>query len=201
MIEKNQNFQQPESFAFDAENLQEIERILAKYPSNRKASAIMPLLTLAQKQHDNWIPHVAMQVIADHLSVPVTRVLEVATFYTMYNLSPVGKHHIQVCTNLACWLRGSNDIVEAFSKEAGIEMGQTGDDGQFTLSEVECAGACVNAPVVQIGDDYYEDLTAEDAKEIVQTLKAGGQPKAGPRSGRKAGEPMGEPIILTGGDA
>ncbi len=185
----HQDFEQPTEFAFNAENLAEIERILQKYPENRKASAIMPLLTLAQKQHDNWIPKVAMQVIADRLEVPVVRVLEVATFYTMYNLAPMGKHHIQICTNLACWLRGSADIVAAIEQETGTKIGTTSDDNMFTLSEVECAGACVNAPVVQIGVDYYEDLDPQSIKDIVAAIKEGKEPKAGPQSSRKCSEP------------
>ncbi len=187
----HQDFEQPTEFAFNAENLAEIERILQKYPENRKASAIMPLLTLAQKQHDNWIPKVAMQVIADRLEVPVVRVLEVATFYTMYNLAPMGKHHIQICTNLACWLRGSADIVAAIEQETGTKIGTTSDDNMFTLSEVECAGACVNAPVVQIGVDYYEDLDPQSIKDIVAAIKEGKEPKAGPQSSRKCSEPQG----------
>ncbi|MFV0430760.1 MAG: NADH-quinone oxidoreductase subunit NuoE [Alphaproteobacteria bacterium] len=193
---------QPESFSFTEESTKEIGKILAKYPAERKASAVMPLLTLAQKQNNNWIPRVAMAEIAKILSIPETRVLEVATFYTMYNLEPVGKHHVQVCTNLACWLKGSDKIVEKFEKELGISMGQTSSDNEFTLSYVECAGACTNAPVVQIGVDYYEDLTPEAVSIIVGELKAGKTPKVGPYSDRKCSEPAGGLTTLTeGGDA
>ncbi len=186
---------QPKSFTFTEKNKAEIEKILAKYPKDRKASAVMPLLTLAQKQHDNWIPKVAMEEIANILSISKGRVLEVATFYTMYNLKPVGKHHIQVCTNLACWLRGSSDIIARFEKELGVKMGETTDE--YTLSHVECAGACVNAPVVQIGVDYYEDLSADDVADIVADLKSGQMPKPGPRINRKGSEPLGEQAGLT----
>ncbi len=198
----HQDFEQPTEFAFSAENQAEIARILSKYPENRKASAIMPLLTLAQKQHDNWIPKIAMEVIADQLDVPVVRVLEVATFYTMYNLAPVGKHHIQVCTNLSCWLKGSSEIVKTLEQELEVGMGHTSADNMFTLSEVECAGACVNAPVVQIGVDYYEDLDPQNIKAIVSSLKAGETPKAGPQSGRKCSEPKeGLTSLLEGGQS
>lgn len=196
----HQDFEQPKEFTFSAESKAEIERVLSKYPENRKASAIMPLLTLAQKQHNNWIPKVAMEVIADMLDVPVVRVFEVATFYTMYNLAPVGKHHVQVCTNLSCWLRGSDEIVKTLEQELGVKMGHTSADDMFTLSEVECAGACVNAPVVQIGVDYYEDLDPQSIKAIVSNLKAGEMPKAGPQSGRKCSEPKeGLTSLLEGG--
>ncbi len=190
---------QPESFRFTEENKAEIEKILAKYPSERKASAVMPLLTLAQKQHDNWVPRAAMEEIASLLNIPVTRVLEVATFYTMYNLKPVGKHHIQVCTNLACWLRGSDDIVARFEQELGMKLGET--SSEYTLSYVECAGACVNAPVVQIGVDYYEDLSPDDVSHIVADLKAGKTPQSGPRMDRKGAEPLGQLTSLTEGSA
>lgn len=192
------NFQ-PKDFQFSQENMAEIEKILAKYPQDRKASAVMPLLTLAQKQHDNWVPKAAMEEIATMLSIPPARVLEVASFYTMYNLKPVGKHHIQVCTNLACWLRGSDDIVARFEKELGVKLGET--TAEYTLSHVECAGACVNAPVVQIGVDYYEDLTPDDVTAIVADLKAGVTPKAGPRIDRKGPEPLGGLTSLTEGGA
>ncbi len=190
---------QPESFTFTEENKSEIEKILARYPHDRKASAVMPLLTLAQKQNDNWIPRAAMEEIAKILSIPQTRVLEVATFYTMYNLKPIGKHHIQVCTNLACWLRGSDDIIARFEKELGIKLGERNED--YTLSHVECAGACVNAPVVQIGVDYYEDLSPNDVADIVADLKAGQMPKPGSRINRKASEPLGDLTSLTEGGA
>ena len=149
---------EPTSFTFSQENLELAKRIIAKYPRGKQASACMPLLDVAQRQNGGWLPRVAMDAVADLLEMPRIRVYEVATFYTMYNKNPVGRHHIQVCTTTPCWLRGSDDIVHTCKKKLGIEVGETTADGQFTLGEVECSGACVNAPVVQIGDDYYEDV-------------------------------------------
>ena len=193
----NQNTQQPESFAFTHENLEQAKVILAKYPEGRQASAVMPLLDLSQRQNGGWIPQPAMDVIADMLDMPVIRVYEVATFYTMYNLHPIGKHHVQVCTNLPCWLRGSDDVMKTCKKILGIGAGQTTDDGLFTVNEVECLGACVNAPMMQIGDDYYEDLDTDSTETILSVLKAGGAPKPGSQIGRKSCEPMGGLTSLT----
>lgn len=193
----NQNTQQPESFAFTHENLEQAKVILAKYPEGRQASAVMPLLDLAQRQNGGWIPQPAMDVIADMLDMPVIRVYEVATFYTMYNLHPIGKHHVQVCTNLPCWLRGSDDVMKTCKKILGIGAGQTTDDGLFTVNEMECLGACVNAPMMQIGDDYYEDLDTDSTETILSVLKAGGAPMTGSQIGRKSCEPMGGLTSLT----
>lgn len=193
----NQNTQQPESFAFTHENLEQAKVILAKYPEGRQASAVMPLLDLSQRQNGGWIPQPAMDVIADMLDMPVIRVYEVATFYTMYNLHPIGKHHVQVCTNLPCWLRGSDDVMKTCKQVLGIGAGQTTDDGLFTVNEVECLGACVNAPMMQIGDDYYEDLDTDSTETILSVLKAGGAPKPGSQIGRKSCEPMGGLTSLT----
>jgi NADH dehydrogenase (ubiquinone) flavoprotein 2 len=193
----NQNTQQPESFAFTHENLEQAKVILAKYPEGRQASAVMPLLDLAQRQNGGWIPQPAMDVIADTLDMPVIRVYEVATFYTMYNLHPIGKHHVQVCTNLPCWLRGSDDVMKTCKKILGIGAGQTTDDGLFTVNEMECLGACVNAPMMQIGDDYYEDLDTDSTETILSVLKAGGAPMPGSQIGRKSCEPMGGLTSLT----
>ena len=193
----NQNTQQPESFAFTHENLEQAKVILAKYPEGRQASAVMPLLDLAQRQNGGWIPQPAMDVIADMLDMPVIRVYEVATFYTMYNLHPIGKHHVQVCTNLPCWLRGSDDVMKTCKKVLGIGAGQTTDDGLFTVNEMECLGACVNAPMMQIGDDYYEDLDTDSTELILSVLKAGRAPKPGSQIGRKSCEPMGGLTSLT----
>ncbi|MEQ8193082.1 MAG: NADH-quinone oxidoreductase subunit NuoE, partial [Rhodospirillales bacterium] len=165
--------QQPESFAFTPENLERAEAIIGKYPAGRQASAVMPLLDLAQRQHDGWLPRAAMDRVAEMLDMPPIRVYEVATFYTMYNLKPVGKYHVQVCTNLPCWLRGSDKIMGACRKAIGIGNGETSKDGLFTLTEVECLGACVNAPMMQVGDDYYEDLDAVATESILSVLKGG----------------------------
>ncbi len=149
---------QPSEFKFSKENLKNIEEILKKYPKAKKKSAVMPLLDLAQRQHQNWIPEIAMKEIGLILDMPAIKVFEVATFYSMYNLAPVGENFIQCCTTTPCWLRGSSDIVDFTKKHLGIDVGETTKDGKFTLVEVECLGACVNAPMVQINDDYFEDL-------------------------------------------
>jgi NADH-quinone oxidoreductase E subunit len=183
--------EQPASFAFTAANLDRAKEIIAKYPKGFQASAVMPLLDLAQRQNDGWLPRAAMDYVADLLELPPIRVYEVANFYTMYNLEPVGRHHVQVCTNISCWLRGSDMIVKACRDMLGIKIGETTDDGLFTLSEVECLGACVNAPMMQINDDYYEDLTEESTKAILEALRRGEAPKPGPQSGRVGCEPAG----------
>lgn len=183
-------FEQPESFAFTTENVEKAKAFIAKYPEGRQASAVMPLLDLAQRQHGGWLPRAAIEYVADFLDMPVMQVYEVATFYTMYNLQPVGKHHVQVCTNLACWLRGSDEVIDACHRVLGIGPGETTDDGMFTLSEVECLGACANAPMMQIDDDYYEDLDDDGSTEsVLSVLKNGNKPKSGPQSGRKGSEP------------
>ena len=181
---------QPEKFAFTKENAKAINNILLKYPEGRKASALLPLLDLAQRQHDNWLPKAAMSEVAKILSLPMIKVLEVATFYTMYNLYPVGKNLLQICTTTPCWLRGSEDIVSICKDKLGINLGATTKDNRFTLLEVECLGACSNAPMAQINDDFYEDLTKESMKKIIEDLKNGKQPKIGPQSDRKGSEPI-----------
>jgi len=181
---------QPESFEFTAETMAKADAIIAKYPNGRQASAVMPLLDLAQRQNDNWLPRAAMDYVGGLLSMPPIRVYEVATFYTMYNLAPVGKNFVQVCTTTPCWLRGSADIVDACKQELGIELGETTDDGLFTMIEVECLGACVNAPMIQVNDDYYEDLTPETTKAILKALRNGEKPKVGPQIDRKTSEPV-----------
>ncbi|NQV84595.1 MAG: NADH-quinone oxidoreductase subunit NuoE [Rhodospirillales bacterium] len=182
---------QPESFVFTPENAEAAKAEIAKYPKGWQESAVMPLLDLAQRQHDGWLPRAAIDTVAAILTMPPIRVYEVASFYTMYNLKPVGRHHVQVCTNLPCWLRGSDAIVGACKKTLGLELGMTSEDGMFTLSEAECLGACVNAPMMQIGDDYYEDLDADSTQGILDTLKAGGTPKTGSQTGRHTCEPVG----------
>lgn len=186
---------QPENFAFTPENLEKAKAQIAKYPAGKQQSAVMPLLTLAQKQHKNWLPTAAMDLVAEMLEMPPIRVYEVATFYTMYNLKPMGEHHVQVCTTTPCWLRGSDEIMGACKSKLGIQNGQTTPDGTFTLQEVECLGACVNAPMVQVTshdgrDEYYEDLTASGMEQLLDALKLGVAVKPGPQSGRKSSEPM-----------
>jgi NADH-quinone oxidoreductase E subunit len=182
---------QPASFAFTPENLERAKRIIAKYPPGKQQSAVMPLLDLAQRQHDNWLPIAAMEYIARMLEMAPIRVREVATFYTMYNLAPIGKHHVQVCTTTPCWLRGSDGIIEACEKRLGIKVGETTADRMFTLAEVECLGACVNAPMMQVGDDYYEDLTPETTVKVLDALARGEKPKPGNQSKRLTSSPEG----------
>jgi NADH-quinone oxidoreductase E subunit len=186
-----------ETFAFTAENLAEANKIVARYPAGRQASAVMPLLMLAQRQNGNWVSQAAIECVAQMLGMAPIRVHEVASFYTMYNLRPAGRVQVQVCTTTPCWLRGSDAVVAACEKALGVTCGETTADGRFGLKEVECLGACVNAPMMQIGDEYFEDLDAASTARIIETLKAGGKLKAGPQNGRKASEPVGGPTTLT----
>jgi NADH-quinone oxidoreductase subunit E len=188
---------QPKTFAFTAENEAEARKIIAKYPAGRQQSAVMPLLDIAQRQNANWLPLAAIQYVADMLSMPYIRAFEVATFYTMYNLEPVGTHFVQVCTTTPCWLRGSDAVVSACKKTLGIGFGETTPDGKFTLVEVECLGACVNAPMVQINDDFYEDLDEANTVKLLEALRRGEKPKAGSQIGRASSEPKGGPTTLT----
>ena len=188
---------QPTSFQFNSENINAAEDIISKYPENWKSSAVMPLLDLAQRQNEGWLPRIAMDYVADMLSMPRIRVYEVATFYTMYNLSPIGKYHVQVCTNLPCWLRGSDAIVSSCKTKLGIGFGETSKDELFTLSEVECLGACVNAPMMQINDDFYEDLDSNSTETILTELVTGSKPKTGSQIGRFTCEPIGGLTVLT----
>lgn len=187
-----------EGFEFTAENLAQAKKIIARYPEGYQASAVMPLLTIAQQQNALHLSVPAIEYVAEMLEMPVIRVMEVASFYTMYNLDPVGKHMIEVCTTTPCWLRGSEKVVKACEKALGITVGQTTEDGMFTLKEAECLGACVNAPMCQIGDHYYEDLSEESMVAIIETLKAGGTPKPGPQIDRQTSAPAGGMTTLTG---
>jgi len=182
--------EQPKSFVFTAENLERAKRIIGKYPAGRQQSAVIPLLDLAQRQV-GWLTKPAIEVIGKMLDMAAIRVLEVATFYTMFNLSPVGKTHVQVCTSLSCWLRGSNDVVKACKEKLGIGMSECSADGQYSLGELECAGACVNAPMLQVGDDYYEDLTPETTVKVLDALARGEKPTPGNQSKRLTSSPEG----------
>lgn len=176
---------QPKTFTFTPENLARAKTIIARYPDGRQASAVIPLLDLAQRQNDNWLPRAAMDYVADMLSMPRIRVYEVATFYTMFNKEPVGKNFIQVCTTTPCWLRGSDDIKRTCREKLGVGPNEVTADGKFSWMEVECLGACVNAPMVQINDDYYEDLTPEIVGKLIDELAAGKKPSIGSQTGRK----------------
>jgi NADH-quinone oxidoreductase E subunit len=189
MSSVSNNVQQSAVFAFTEDNLETAKQIIAKYPDGRQASALLPLLDLAQRQHDGWLPQAAMDYLAEFLQMPAVRVYEVATFYTMFNLKPIGRHHVQVCTNLPCWLRDSDGVMAACKRTLGVNVGDTTEDGLFTLTEVECLGACVNAPMMQIGDDYYEDLSPETAEIVLNKLRSGEKPKAGSQIGRQSSEP------------
>jgi len=177
-------------FDFTPENYKRIEAIKANYPEGHKVAAMMPILDVAQRQNDNWLPISAMNKVAEILDVPPMRVYEVATFYTMYNRNPVGKYHLQLCTTTPCQLCGSDDILKVIEDKLGIKAGQTTPDKMFTLIEVECLGACVNAPMIQINDNYYEDLKTSDMEEILDDLIAGRTPEIGPRNGRYSCEPL-----------
>jgi NADH-quinone oxidoreductase subunit E len=195
---------EPESFAFDAESEAKIATILKRYPEGKQASAVIPLLYVAQRQMGRltgsaWVPRVAMDVIAARLSMPPIRVYEVATFYFMFNMKPIGRHHLQLCGTTPCMLRGSDDVLRACKDAGGLKgIGDTSADGLFTLTEVECLGACVNAPILQIDDDYYEDLDYESTVKLLEAFKRGERPKPGSAIGRQASAPAGEQTVLTG---
>lgn len=182
---------QPKEFSFTAENLKKAKAIIAKYPAGKQASAVMPLLDIAQRQQEgNWVSTAAMNTIADMLAMPYIKVYEVATFYTMYNLAPVGKYLLQVCRTTPCWLRGSDEVTDAICDHLNISMDETTKDGLFSIMEVECLGGCVNAPVVQINDDFYEDLNAENVVSVLESLKAGKPLPMGSQIGRQTSAPF-----------
>ena len=194
---------EPTAFAFDAESEAKIDTILAKYPAGKQASAVLPLLDLAQRQMGRatgsaWVPRIAMDVIGARLGMPPIRVYEVATFYLMFNMAPVGKYHLQLCTTTPCWLRGSDDVVAACRRATGIKgWKETSADGLFTMTEVECVGACVNAPILQVNDDFFEDMDAEATEALLAALKRGEYPPPGSVKGRQTSAPEGGPTTLT----
>jgi NADH-quinone oxidoreductase E subunit len=194
---------QPSTFAFDAESEGAILGILAKYPAGRQASAVLPMLYLVQNQMRRqtgsaWVPIAGMDEVARRLDMAPIRVYEVATFYFMFNLKPIGTYHLQVCTTTPCWLRGSDEVVAACRAATGIEgWGETSGDGVFTMTEVECLGACVNAPIIQVNDDFYEDLDGDSTKQLLEALRRGEPPKPGSVKGRQTSAPEGGPTTLT----
>ena len=184
-ISKNQ----PKDFKFSKENLELVNKIIQNYPKGKEKSAVMPLLYLVQKQHENWIPLEAMKYVGKLLSIPYMKVYEVATFYTMYNLSPVGKYFIQVCTTTPCMIRGANHLVDACKEKISENECELSNDTSCSWMEVECLGACVNAPMMQINDDYYEDLDKEKTLKILDMILKGETPKPGSYRGRVNNEP------------
>ena len=181
--------EQPENFEFTKESLDEANKIISKYPNGKQQSAVMALLYIAQKQHDNWIPLSAMKYIGKLLDMPYVKVYEVATFYTMYNLSPVGKHFVQVCTTTPCMIRGAYKIVEACKEKISENENEFVKEKNCSWMEVECLGACINAPMMQINENYYEDLDKEKALKILDDVIAGQTPKHGSFRGRLNSEP------------
>jgi NADH-quinone oxidoreductase E subunit len=184
-------FEQPASFEFTPDNLERAQAHIAKYPSGRQASAVLPLLDLAQRQHGGWLPQAAMDRVAEMLGMAPIRVYEVATFYTMLNLRPVGRYLLQACTTTPCWLRGSDEVVRACQNKLNIGVDGSTPDGLFTLVEVECLGACVNAPILQVNDDFYEDLDGPATEALLDALREGNAPPPGSASGRRGSEPVG----------
>jgi NADH-quinone oxidoreductase subunit E len=186
---------QPREFAFTAENLAWARTEIAKYPEGRQASAVLALLWRAQRQAGGWVPEAAIRYVADFLGMAHIRVLEVASFYTMFNLEPVGRFHVQLCGTTPCMLRGAEDLKRVCRERIGHEH-EVGADGTFSWIEVECLGACVNAPMVQINEDYYEDLSPESFARILDDLAAGKEPKPGPQIERQLSAPVGGATTL-----
>ncbi|MBI4723732.1 MAG: NADH-quinone oxidoreductase subunit NuoE [Rhodomicrobium sp.] len=187
---------QPRDFEFTPENLAWAKEQIKKYPEGRQEAAVIPILWRAQEQHDQWLPEPAIRYVADLLGMAYIRVYEIATFYTMFNLSPVGRHHIQLCGTTPCMLRGANELKKVCERMIGPE-GSVSPDGVFSWVEVECLGACVNAPMVQINKDFYEDLTPENFEALLDGLKHGREMKPGPQNGRQFSAPAGGAKTLT----
>jgi NADH-quinone oxidoreductase E subunit len=186
-------------FAFTEENLIRAKQLIGRYPEGRQASAVLPLLDLAQRQNDNWASDAVLRYVADMLDMPYIRVVEVASFYTMINMAPVGRHLLQLCRTTPCWLRGADDLRQVIKDKLGIAHGETTEDGKFTLMEVECLGGCVNAPIVQVNDDFYEDLDAASFGGVLDALAQGEKPAGGSARGRQMSAPeTGQKTLLNG---
>ncbi len=181
-----------EDFTFAEATLKRAKAIIGRYPEDRQASAVVPLLDLAQRQNGGWLSSAAIEYVAELLEMAPIRAHEVATFYSMFNLKPVGRHLIQVCRTTPCWLNGAADLTRVCCEKLGVGLGENSEDGLFTLVEVECLGACANAPMVQINDLYYEDLTPERLAEIIDRLRAGEAVAAGSQTGRQCSAPAGD---------
>lgn len=186
----------PEGFVFSKAAKAKADEILARYPEDRKASGILPLLDLAQRENGGWLSLPAQDYVAGLCGVAPIRVYEVASFYTMFYTQPVGRHVVQVCRTTPCWLKGSEALTACAKQKLGLELGQTSEDGKFTLIEVECLGACANAPMVQVNDAYYEDLNAEKFAKVLAGLAAGKTPKEGSQTKRLSSAPLGGPATL-----
>ena len=180
---------QPDNFEWTKESLDKINAIIKRYPLNKQQSAVLPLLDLAQRQNEGWLPQKAIEKVAETLKMSFIRVMEVATFYSMFNLEPIGKNFIQICRTTPCWLRGSEKLKKTAKDVTGCNIGETSPDNLFTLVEVECLGACCNAPVVQINDDYFEDLNEDNFKKLLNEIKENVRIKVGSQIGRKGSEP------------
>ncbi len=189
---------QPETFEFNEKSVEAANKIVSNYPDGRQQSAVMALLYIAQRQHDNWIPLKAMKYIAKFLDMPYIKVYEVATFYSMYNLSPVGKYFFQVCTTTPCMLRGAYDLVKVCKKKISEKENELSEDGKISWMEVECLGACVNAPMMQVNEDYYEDLNDKKLEEIIDTIYQNKIPKPGSYTGRINAGPVDNRKTLLG---
>jgi len=177
------------NFEWSKDNFNKITNILKKYPSNKIQSAVIPLLDLAQRQNNGWLSKNSMEKVAETLSMSYIRVLEVATFYSMFNLEPIGKNFIQICRTTPCWLRGSDKLSKVAQEVCDTKMGGTSEDNKFTVVEVECLGACCNAPMIQINDDYYEDLDEDNFRKLLIELKNNNPIKSGSQIGRKSSQP------------
>ena len=180
---------QPEKFEFNLQNLEAAKRILSNYPKGKEKSAVMALLYIAQRQNNNWIPLSAIKYIAKFLNMPYIKVYEVATFYSMYNLSPVGNFHVQICTTTPCMIRGAYKIVDVCKKKISEKENVLSENGNCSWTEVECLGACINAPMMQINNDYYEDLDIKQSEKIIDEVLMGKKPKPGSYRGRINSEP------------
>ena len=178
-----------ERFEWSKKNFSQVKVIIEKYPSNKQQSAVIPVLDIAQRQNKGWLTKSAIEKVAETLSMSFIRVMEVATFYSMFNLQPIGENFIQICRTTPCWLRGSNKILKVAKEITGCNLGETSKDNKFTLVEVECLGACCNAPMVQINDDYYEDLDEDSFRQLILKLKNDQSTNIGSQIGRKSSEP------------
>ena len=187
---------QPENFKFNDKSLEVANKIISNYPKGKQQSAVMALLYIAQRQNNNWIPLSAMKYIAKYLDMPYIKVYEVATFYTMYNLAPVGKYFFQVCTTTPCMLRGAYNLVDVCKNKISQNENEISNDGKISWTEVECLGACVNAPMIQINDDYFEDLDEKKLEKIIESIQRGQKIQPGSYKGRKSAEPENNRITL-----